>query len=175
MALKDLERFLGKVEQLQQMVSSLDQFPGRRELLSSCSDHNQVVQLARSWGYEIGQRWGEYDYDQPPPNDNLLSRPLPPVGHVRKYRIQEGYGWRLELITSCGVCNNENFWYDQSEHKWILVLRGSASLALKNPYSQVNLNVGDHIFLAAHRLHRVERTDPKPGTICLALSWKETK
>ena len=59
MSKKDLQRFLNKVQQLQEMVISLEKFPGRRERLEACKDHDQVVNLARSWGYEIGQRWGE--------------------------------------------------------------------------------------------------------------------
>ena len=41
------------------MVSSLKAIPGRRELLLACKDHDEVVSLARSWGFEIGTRWGE--------------------------------------------------------------------------------------------------------------------
>ena len=61
MSEKDLQRFLHKVEQLKQMTNSLDEVDGRRELLASCVNHNQVIELARSWGYEIGRRWGEKD------------------------------------------------------------------------------------------------------------------
>lgn len=59
MAEQDLQRFLYKVEQLQKLVNSLDQISGRRETLAACKDHDQVVQLAKSWGYEIDRRWGE--------------------------------------------------------------------------------------------------------------------
>ena len=61
MAEEDLRRFLFKVQQLQEMVKSLDNVPGRREQLVRCVDHNEVVQLAKSWGYEISRRWGEID------------------------------------------------------------------------------------------------------------------
>tara|TARA_B100000700_G_C14998199_1_gene834973 strand:- start:537 stop:716 length:180 start_codon:yes stop_codon:yes gene_type:complete len=59
MTRKDLNKFLDKVNQLQQLVNSLERVPGRRDLLEACKDHNEVVQLARTWGYEIGRRWGE--------------------------------------------------------------------------------------------------------------------
>ena len=55
----DLERFLFKVEQLNQLVRSLEVEPGRRSLLEACINHDEVVTLAKSWGYEIGRRWGE--------------------------------------------------------------------------------------------------------------------
>ena len=59
MAEKDLQLFFKKVDELTKMVDSLDKFPARRELLVKCKDHDQVVKLAKSWGYEIGRRWGD--------------------------------------------------------------------------------------------------------------------
>ena len=59
MAEKDLDIFLLKVKQLNALVDSLEQFPERKKLLANCNNHDQVVELARIWGYEIGRRWGE--------------------------------------------------------------------------------------------------------------------
>ena len=59
MAEQDLHKFLQKVENLNNLVGSIAEIPERRELLASCETHDQVVDLARSWGYEIGRRWGE--------------------------------------------------------------------------------------------------------------------
>lgn len=59
MSKKDLQQFLLKVQQLQEMVVSLEEIPGRRDLLEACEDHNQVVALAKSWGFDIGRQWGE--------------------------------------------------------------------------------------------------------------------
>ncbi len=55
----DLEKFLKKVDSLVNLVASLDEKPERRGKLSLCSTHDEVVALAKSWGYEIGTRWGE--------------------------------------------------------------------------------------------------------------------
>ena len=60
MSEKDLQGFIQKVEQLKDMVQSLKDMPHRKELLASCKTHDDVVNLAKEWGYEIGQRWGEY-------------------------------------------------------------------------------------------------------------------
>ena len=59
MSKADLLRFIQKVEQLQDLVASLDEIPSRRDRLSSCDTHDEVVEIARSWGFEIGRRWGE--------------------------------------------------------------------------------------------------------------------
>tara|TARA_Y100001968_G_scaffold285209_1_gene285011 strand:- start:468 stop:653 length:186 start_codon:yes stop_codon:yes gene_type:complete len=59
MAEEDLKKFIKKVDQLNKMVNSLEKFPGRRKQLADCSSHEQVVELAKSWGFLIGKRWGE--------------------------------------------------------------------------------------------------------------------
>ena len=59
MTKKDLEQFIYKVEQLQEMVQSLENFSERRYLLENCKTHEEVVILAKSWGFDIGKRWGE--------------------------------------------------------------------------------------------------------------------
>jgi len=176
MAEKDLKRFIEKVENLQKMVDSLRKVPGRRELLTACEDHNQVVRLARSWGYEIGRRWGEVDCcEELPQRENLLSSFFPAEGKEQRCVLQVGPNWRLELIHSCSAFSDAGFWYDQAEHEWIVILRGSASMSFKSPDDWIDLNVGDYFHIPARRLHRVEQTDSYPGTIWLALFWTETK
>ena len=60
---------------------------------------------------------------------------------------------------------------DQSEMEWGLVLRGSAQLRFQGDEGMMDLSPGDHFFIPPHRLHRVERSDPDPGTLWLALYW----
>ncbi len=59
MAEKDLQLFLQKVAQLNELVDSLNEIDGRREKLSQCCTHEEVVLLAKHWGFDIGRRWGE--------------------------------------------------------------------------------------------------------------------
>ena len=59
MSLEELEKFIEKVNQLNQLVDSLDKYPNRKKLLIACSNHSEVVKLAQAWGYEIGRRWGD--------------------------------------------------------------------------------------------------------------------
>jgi cupin 2 domain-containing protein len=186
MAEADLQRFLHKVQQLDALVASLETNPQRREALVACSDHNQVVRLARTWGYEIGKRWGESVLsDDPGPGaqssgslaspegiDPLLRSALPPDGTERVRQLQSGPGWHLDLIHSCAASSADGYWYDQDEHEWLTLLRGSARLALQSPEQTLDLSVGDGLYLAPHRRHRVERTDPEPGTLWLALYWE---
>lgn len=174
LAQADLNRFFDKVGQLNALVALLEQQPERRQRFAACTDHNQVVQLARAWGFEIGHRWGELSDSPPVVGDNLLAHPLPAAGSEAILELQSGPGWRLQLIHSCDYCSPEGFWYDQDEHEWFLLLRGSARLRCREPEEVRDLSVGDVLTLAPHRPHRVERTDPDPGTLWLALFWRNS-
>ena len=59
MAKEDYERFLYKIDQLNQFVESIKNSPEKYQLIVSCKTHDDVVELAKEWGYEIGKRWGE--------------------------------------------------------------------------------------------------------------------
>ena len=59
MAKEDYERFLFKIDQLNQFVELIKNSPEKYQLIISCKTHDDVVELAKQWGYEIGKRWGE--------------------------------------------------------------------------------------------------------------------
>lgn len=171
MAEADLLRFLDKVAQLQQLVESLKHEPTRRQQLAQCHDHNAVVALARDWGFDIGRRWGE----QPSASggaDNLLAEPLPVAGSESDRELISGENWRLHLIQSNGFQSPLGEWMVQEETEWVLLLRGSAELRFRDPDERIDLSVGDPVLIAPQRPHRVERTDPDPGTLWLALHWR---
>ena len=170
MAEEDLQRFLLKVQQLNALVSSLDALPERRRQLAACSDHNAVVQLADSWGFSIGRRWGEPG-SAAPRAGNLLAAVTVAPGEELEEELCSGPGWRLMRICSNGSRSPEGFWYDQEDYEWITLIRGSARLALADPEEFLDLSAGDHLMLPAGRRHRVERTDADPGTVWLALYW----
>ena len=56
----DYEKFLYKIDQLNQLVELINESPEKYKLIINCKTHNEVVELADKWGYEIGKRWGEY-------------------------------------------------------------------------------------------------------------------
>ena len=59
MAKEDYERFLYKIDQLNQFVEIIKNSPEKYQLIINCKTHDEVVALAKQWGYEIGKRWGE--------------------------------------------------------------------------------------------------------------------
>ena len=104
MAEKDLQRFLQKVNHLNGLVQSLHEHPERREQLAACDDHNSVVQLARSWGFEIARRWGDGEgaaLDRPS-NNLFLGQDLDP-GEEQERMLCQGSDWRLMRIESCAA------------------------------------------------------------------------
>ena len=59
MSKKDYDQFVYKINQLNQMVELINKSPEKYKLIISCKTHEEVVKLAKNWGYEIGKRWGE--------------------------------------------------------------------------------------------------------------------
>lgn len=79
-------------------------------------------------------------------------------------------GVRVERIVSFGNASPADFWYDQSEGEWVLLLEGAATLAFDGGKC-VDLAPGDWINIPAHRRHRVERTAPAGRTVWLAIFY----
>lgn len=169
MAEADLQRFLHKVRQLNAFVALTESRPELRRTLRDCSRHRQVVELARSCGFEIGRRWGEEE-ENPGPGE-LLAGPCPPAGEESSTVLLSLPGMRLERIHSCQAASAEGFWYDQREYEWVCLLQGKARLRFADEAAPRDLRQGDCLLITPHRRHRLEATDPWPGSIWLALFW----
>lgn len=77
---------------------------------------------------------------------------------------------RIERIVSRGQASPPDYWYDQTEHEWVVVLTGKATLKIEGQTEMI-LGPGDTLYLPAHTRHRVEWTDPQQNTIWLAVFW----
>jgi cupin 2 domain-containing protein len=78
---------------------------------------------------------------------------------------------RIERIVSRGHASPEGFWYDQEEHEFVLIVKGSAGLKIKERKDVLVLKTGDYLNIPAHVRHRVEWTDPTGDTIWLAVHY----
>ncbi|MEH6651372.1 MAG: cupin domain-containing protein [Motiliproteus sp.] len=61
-------------------------------------------------------------------------------------------------------------WYDQSQHEWVIVLRGEAVIAFDNAADRT-LAAGDYLHIPAHQKHKVSWTDPAVETVWLAIHY----
>ncbi|MFT5176052.1 MAG: cupin 2 domain-containing protein [Gammaproteobacteria bacterium] len=80
---------------------------------------------------------------------------------------------RIERIVSNGQSSAENFWYEQSEHEWVVVLKGEATLFFDGDEACTHLRPGDHVLIAANRRHRVEWTSAEQPTVWLAVFYTD--
>jgi cupin 2 domain-containing protein len=79
-------------------------------------------------------------------------------------------GLRIERIVSCGHASPPDFWYDQPQDEWVIVLAGGAELAFADG-ATMRMTAGDYVHIPAHRRHRVAWTDPAPATVWLAVHY----
>mgnify|MGYP001579808766 CR=1 FL=1 len=81
--------------------------------------------------------------------------------------LAESSSVRIERIVSDGHASPDDFWYDQDQNEWVLLVSGSAGLEFEG--RKVELQPGDHILIPAHQRHRVASTSTSEKTIWLAV------
>jgi cupin 2 domain-containing protein len=79
---------------------------------------------------------------------------------------------RIERIVSHGHASPGDFWYDQPDHEWVVVLKGAARLRFAGEDPWVEMKPGDFVNIPAHQRHRVEWTTPDEPTIWLAVHYR---
>ena len=76
---------------------------------------------------------------------------------------------KIEGILSRSYQTPPDFWYDQPDDEWVMVLRGNASLEFADG-TMMELTTGDYLTIPRHVKHRVARTSDE--TIWLAVHIK---
>ena len=76
---------------------------------------------------------------------------------------------RIERIVSRGHASPADFWYDQDQPEWVLLVEGAAELVFEGEPAARKLKVGDYLHIPAHVRHRVAWTDPTRPTIWLTV------
>jgi cupin 2 domain-containing protein len=76
---------------------------------------------------------------------------------------------KIERIISNGQKSAPNFWYDQEQSEWILVLQGEARLQFED--KTISLASGDYINIEPHQKHRIDWTTAQEETIWLAIFY----
>ncbi len=76
---------------------------------------------------------------------------------------------RIERIVSQGHASPPDFWYDQDQNEFVLLVQGAARLRFED--SVVEMRPGDWLDIPAHRRHRVEWTTPDERTVWLVVFY----
>ncbi|MDP8220729.1 MAG: cupin domain-containing protein [Candidatus Stygibacter frigidus] len=76
---------------------------------------------------------------------------------------------RIEKIISSGQVSPPDFWYDQPQNEWVLILSGDAAIKFKKPDQIFQLKTGNYLYIPAHQLHQVVKTSDSENTIWLAI------
>jgi cupin 2 domain-containing protein len=84
-------------------------------------------------------------------------------------------GLRIERIVSSGQASPPEFWYDQPQAEWVLVLQGEARLAFEDEPQPRRMQAGDFVDIAPHRRHRVESTATPTVWLAVHYDWKESQ
>ena len=83
--------------------------------------------------------------------------------------LLESTNVRIERIVSHGHASPDDFWYDQAQDEWVVLLKGAATLRFED--ATVEMKPGDFLNIPAHKRHRVESTTPDEPTIWLAVHY----
>lgn len=87
--------------------------------------------------------------------------------------LLQGRAVRVERIVSHGQASPPDFWYDQPDHEWVVLLAGNAGLRFVGESDTVVLRPGDYLNIPAGTRHRVEWTATQQPTIWLALHYQD--
>jgi len=76
---------------------------------------------------------------------------------------------KIEKIVSNGQTSPQNFWYEQEENEFVLVLEGFAILQFED--KEIELKKGDCLNIKAKQKHRVKFTSLTEPTIWFAVFY----
>lgn len=79
---------------------------------------------------------------------------------------------RIERIVSCGHASPPDFWYDQPQHEWVIVLKGAARLQFAD--GLLEMQPGDYVNIPAFCQHRVDWTTPDEPTVWLGVRYADS-
>lgn len=102
--------------------------------------------------------------------DNLFDLPCPLPNQEVFEPLVTSENVTIERIISTGQTTPSGQWYDQERDEWVVLLQGTAALSYPDG-TQIQLQVGDYLWIRAHQKHRVEFTSTDPPCIWLAIHF----
>ncbi len=99
---------------------------------------------------------------------NLFDGIPPALAQEWSERLAGNDGARVERIVSRGHVSPPDFWYDQAQSEWVMVVAGRARLRFADG-TVAELRAGDHITIPPHVRHRVDATALDQDTVWVAV------
>ena len=87
----------------------------------------------------------------------------------RFFEIFKNETIKIEKIVSNGQTSPDNFWYEQEQNEFVLLLEGFAILEFED--KEIELKKGDCINIKAFEKHRVKLTSLDESTIWFAVFY----
>lgn len=78
---------------------------------------------------------------------------------------------RIERIVSQGHASPTDFWYDQEQAEFVILLTGAARIRFEDDQQALEMRPGDFLDIPPHRKHRVDWTAPDEPTVWLAVHY----
>lgn len=78
---------------------------------------------------------------------------------------------KIERIVSQGQHSPIDFWYEQEQNEWVILLQGAATLRFEAGDRRIDLLPGDYVHIPALERHRVESTTPDQASVWLAVFY----
>jgi cupin 2 domain-containing protein len=100
---------------------------------------------------------------------NIYSGITKAAGEEEFLALFENKTVKIQRIVSHSYKSPKDFWYDQSESEWVMVLHGAATLEFEGA-GFIEIKTGDYLTIPSHVKHRVQQTDP--DTVWLAVHVK---
>ena len=103
---------------------------------------------------------------------NIFPRlPEPAAAETIETLLQSG-NFRLERIVSHGHTSDKDFWYNQEQAEWVILLSGGARLLFADQNEEIELHPGDYLNIPTQQKHRVTWTDPEQPSVWLAIHYE---
>ena len=85
--------------------------------------------------------------------------------------LAKAEGVRIERIVSRGHSSPADFWYDQEQTEWVVLLSGSAVIRFEQDPAPRVVRPGDWLEIPARCRHRVDATAADEDSVWLAVHW----
>jgi len=87
--------------------------------------------------------------------------------------LAEGQNVRIERIVSKGHASADDFWYDQPQTEFVVLLAGEAHVLFEGEPDPRELKPGDYLVIPARCRHRVAWTTQETPSVWLAVHYDE--